>query len=313
MDSALVSVLIVTWNRRKDTLATLQSIYHQTYKNFEIILVDNASDDDTVEAVHQAYPAVRIIALEKNLGIAVARNAGIVAALGDIIFCLDNDASPANETIINIVKKFQAEPGIGIINSKIINAYTQKIDRVAGWAYAEKTKANQDNEFLSYNISEGGCAIRKQVLDRIGLFWDKLFFGCEGQELCLRAWDAGYKVLYYPRAIVYHRASPQTRIAGGERDYLFFKNTLYIYLVRYPWWMLIWFLPLKSGAFFLRSAKRGYLRQIPRAAIDIFSKLPLLLRQRRPIRNRTAFFYLKLMREHGPLAWNPISWLKYKI
>ena len=312
MKLPLVSVLIVTWNRKDDVLETIRSIYDQDYRSFEIVVVDNGSKDGTVEAVRQAYPEVRLVALDRNVGISAGRNAGIAAARGDIIFCLDSDAGLGHDTLTNLVCKFQAEPEVGIINSKIVNAYTKKLDGGPGWAYAEKQKASQDLEFLSWNFSEGGAAIRKEVFDQVGLFWEFLFFGCEGQEFSLRAWDAGYKVLYYPQAIVYHRASPQARVVGDERDPLFFRNSLYIYLVRYPWWMAIWYVPLKTAVALIRSARRGYLRQILRALLDVLRQLPTLWKQRRPISNRTAYLQLKLQRQHGPLSWDLVSWFKHK-
>jgi len=308
----LVSVLIVTWNRKDDVLETIRSIYDQDYRSFEIVMVDNGSKDGTVEAIRHAYPEVRLVALDRNVGVSAGRNAGIAAVRGDIIFCLDSDASVDRDTLTNLVQKFNAEPQVGIINSKIVNASTKQLDCGPGWVYAEKHRVNQDMEFLSWSFSEGGAAIRKEVFDQVGLFWELLFFGCEGQEFSLRAWDAGYKVLYYPKAIVYHRASPQARVVGDERDPLFFRNSLYIYLVRYPWWMMIWYVPLKTAVALVRSARRGYLRQILRALFDVLRQLPALWRQRRPISNRTAHLQLKLQRQHGPLSWDLVSWFKYK-
>ena len=312
MDSLFVSVLLVTWNRKNDILETIRSIYAQDYPHFEIVVVDNGSIDGTVESLRQEFPDIKSIALDKNVGISMGRNVGIAAAKGDIIFCLDSDASPAPDAISNLVKKFDAAPDIGVINSKIVNAYSKVMDGGPGWVYSEKQKEKQDTEFLSWNFSEGGAAIRKQVIDQVGPFWDRLFFGCEGQELALRVWDAGYKILYYPSSIVYHRASEQQRVANKERDYLFFRNTLYIYIARYPWWMFMLLTPLKIGAVFIRFAKRKYLSLAFKALREVWDGLPLLLKERKPIKNDTARMYLKLLTEQGPLSWNLVSWFKYK-
>jgi GT2 family glycosyltransferase len=201
---------------------------------------------------------------------------------------------------------------VGVINCKIVNTNSGKLDGGPGWVYSEKQKTRQDSEFLSWSFSEGGAAIRREVFDRIGLFWDLLFFGCEGQEFGLRVWDAGYKILYYPASIVYHRASEKQRFSDKDRDYLFFRNTLYIYIARYPWWMLALMGPLKIGTMMIRFAKRGYLPAVFRALLEVIKKLPVLLKERKPINNRTAWFYLKLLRQQGPLSWDLISWLKYK-
>jgi GT2 family glycosyltransferase len=312
METPFVSVLVVTWNRKKDVLETVQSIYEQAYQNFEIIVVDNGSNDGTVDAIRSFRSDIRIVALDQNIGISAGRNEGIKIARGEIIFCLDSDASLEKNALTNLVRRFQANSDIGVINSKIVNAYTKELDGGPGWAYSEEQKTNQNVEFLSWSFSEGGAAIRKQVFDRVGLFWELLFFGCEGQEFSLRAWDAGYKVLYYPESVVYHRASSQQRVTGKDRDSLFFKNNLYIYIARYPFWLLILIGPLKVGAVMVRGAKRGYLLEVLNTLFEVARAIPLLLKHRKPIQNHTALLYLRLQRQQGPLSWSLSSWLKHK-
>jgi GT2 family glycosyltransferase len=311
MESPLITILIITWNRKGDILETVQSIYEQAYQNFEIIVVDNGSNDGTVDALSNTYPSVKIIPLDRNMGVSVGRNAGISIAQGEIILCLDSDASPGHETLNNLVRKFHAEPTVGVINSKIVNAYTKTLDG-PGWVYSSKQKAQQYKEFLSFSFSEGGAAIRKEVFDRVGLFWEFLFFGCEGQEFSLRAWDAGYKILYYPEAIIYHRSSPSARTKDTDRDCNILMNSLCIYFVRYPCWMFLWLAPLKLFAVLFRGIRRGYLRQVLGTIRSFVQQLPYLWKHRSPIRNDTAHYYLKLLREQGPLSWDLSSWLKYK-
>jgi hypothetical protein len=311
MGFPLVSVLVITWNRKDDILETVKSVYEQSYRNIEIIVVDNGSTDGTAQVLRQAYPEVVLLELGKNIGI-VARNKGIAVARGEIIFLLDSDASPAYNTLSNLIRKFQVEPKVGVINSKIVNINSGTQNRGPGWVYSERQRARQDSEFLSWSFSEGGAAIRKEVFDHIGLFWDLLFFGCEGQEFALRVWNAGYKIIYYPESIVYHRCSELQRFSDKDRDYLFFRNTLYIYIARYPWWMIALLAPIKIGAVTIRFARQGYLPVVFKAILEVIRKLPVLLKDRKPINNRTAWFYLKLMHQQGPLSWDLISWLKFK-
>lgn len=312
MDNPLVSILVVTWNRKKDILETLQSIYEQTYKNFEIIVVDNGSEDGTIDALRTFYPEIVIVALDRNIGVSAGRNAGFRIARGDIIFCLDSDASPDKNALTNLVRRLQADPDIGVINSKIVNAYTMSLDGGPGWVYSEVQKTKQNEEFLSWSFSEGGAAIRKQVLDRVGNFWELLFFGSEGQEFSLRVWDAGYKVLYYPESVVYHRASSQQRLAGKDRDVLIFRYNLYIYIARYPFWLLFLVGPLKIAAVMIRGMRRKYLFEVFKTLLDVIRMTPILLKHRKPIQNHTAISYLKLQRQQGPLSWSLSSWLKHK-
>ena len=312
MENILVSVVILTWERKEDVLAAVQSVYDQAYRNIEIIVVDNASTDGTVDALRAAYPAIKIIVQERNVGAAAGRNPGIAAASGDIIFLLDSDASLGSDTLKKIVTKFQNAPETGAITCKILNDTTREIDP-ATWIFSEKDKLDQDMEFFSFSLCECGTAIRKEVFDRAGLFLDMLFFGREGEELGLRVLKAGYQILYYPESVIYHRASPLKRLEGKNWEYYNLRNCLYIYFLHYTWWMLIIFIPLKLGTSFLRGLMRGYIRQVFQALVDFCGKLPILVENRSPMTNAIANRYLKLQREHGILTWNLISWLKNKV
>lgn len=311
MENPLVSIVIITWNRREEIIETIKIVNSQAYRNFELIVVDNGSEDDTVESIKDLYPGVKLVVLDSNIGVA-ARNAGVRAAQGEIIFFLDSDAGPGRATITNLVYKFRSDPKVGVINSKIVNASTNQLDNFAGWSYSEKDKDDQDKEFLSFSFSEGGAAILKRVFDDVGLFWEPLFFGCEGFELSLRALDAGYDILYYPSSIVYHRVVQQSRVSGGQRDCLFLKNFLSIYLVRFPWWMLCVFMPLKIGATLIRGIRRGYLEKVFLSLFEFGRQIPSLLRERRPIKGETAHYYWRLQRQHGSLRWDLFTWFKFK-
>jgi len=311
-DCPLVSIVIVTWNRKAEIMETIHSIHTQTYQNIEIVVVDNASTDGTVESLQHNHPEIKVIPLKENLGASAGRNPGITAAQGEIIFLLDSDASLGKDTIQNVVKKFQSRPDIGVIACKVVNASTKELDRIAGWIYSERDKLDQDREFLSFSFSECGCALRKEVFAKAGLFWDALFFGGEGEELSLRIWDAGYAILYSPESVIYHRVSPNERVAGCQRQYYKLRNMLYIYLVRYPWWMLPIYIPIKLAVAIVRAFRSRCLKMTLHAILDVMKKISYLLKQRNPIKGQTGLDYMRLQREHGPWRWDLISWFKYK-
>jgi len=313
MGNPLVSVVIVTWNRQPDVLAAVQSVYDQLYRPIEILVVDNGSTDGTVEALRRSYPTITVIALDHNRGAAGGRNPGLAATRGDIIFLLDSDASLREDALAKVVGKFGSDPGLGIVACKIVNAQTGELDSNSGWIFSERDKAEQDREFLSYSFCSAGAAIRREVIERVGLFWEQLFIYREEDDLSLRAWDAGYQVLYYPDAVVCHRTSPQKRVTGGQREYFDLRNSLYIYFVRYPWWMLARFAPLKVAVGLVKGIGKGCIGQVLRALADVVAHMPFLLKQRRPISNDTARRYLVLQREHGPLRWDLASWLRVKV
>lgn len=307
-----LSIVIAAWNRKDDVLQTIRLLNEQDYRDFEIIVVDNGSTDGTSETVTASFPDVGLVRLAENRGATGGRNVGIEIARGEFILCLDSDASPECGALRTIVKKFRSDPLIGVVNSKVVNAATRDFDSVAGWAYSEKQKAKSGEEFFSHNFSETGCAIRKEALEKAGLFWERLFFGREGEELALRILDAGYKILYCPSVVVLHRASPQTRFTSTERRYYDFRNSLYIYLVRYPWWIILWLMPLKIAAECIKGIGQHKFDWIRNALRDVIREFPALMRERKPISNRTARIYLRFQRQQGSLSWNVLSWMKYK-
>jgi GT2 family glycosyltransferase len=165
---------------------------------------------------------------------------------------------------------------------------------------------------LSFSFSECGCAIRKEVFDEVGFFWDSLFFGGEGEELSLRIWDAGYRILYSPDSIIYHRVSQNQRVEGCERQYYTLRNMLYIYLLRYPWWMLPIYIPIKTLIALIRALRRKCVKVTLGALLDVLKLLPSLLKERQPIKSQTGRQYMRLQREHGPWRWDLVSWFRFK-
>lgn len=311
-NGALVSVLIVTWNRKDDVLKALQSVYEQDYQAFEIIVVDNGSCDGTEEAIAKAHPEVKIIRLDRNRGVSVARNVGIASTNGEIVFCLDSDAQLGSNTLGAVVRRFETQSQVGIINSRILDPLTKELASGPGWVYSDRQKAHQNEVFTSWSFSEGGVAIRSDVLAEVGGFWERLFFGCEGQDLALRALDMGFITVYDPDSVVYHHASNHSRIDGARREQLVLENTLSIYIVRYPWWMFLLLAPLRIGAVMIRGIRRGYLRPVITALRETALRAPELLRERRAISRETAINYLRLQRQHGPLSWDLASWVRNK-
>lgn len=305
-----VSVVIVTWNRKDDVLETLATVYGQVYKHFEVVLVDNASEDDTVAVVSQRYPGINIVQLEENRGAAGGRNPGIRAARGDIVFLLDSDASIQSDTLLVIVDYLERHPDISGVTCKVLIEATGEIDR-ASWLFSEIDMADSDKEFVSYAFCEGASAFRREVFDSIDLFWEFLFYGREGEELAVRAFGAGHPIIYLPSAVVFHRVSPDRRIDVEHQLYYDLRNALAIYLRNYPLWFLAFVAPLKVTTSIVKGIKYRKLHSIWRAIKDVVTNLSVILRQRRAIGHRAAWRYFQHQRAHGPFRWNIVSWLKY--
>lgn len=306
----LVSIVIVTWNRCHEMLETIQSITSQNYPHYEIIVVDNGSKDDTVTTLQSQFSEIKLIELSENLGAASGRKPGIQAANGEIIFLLDSDASLCSDTLVEIVSRFAEDPPVDMLSCKVLHASTGQIDPSA-WLFTQLDLEDQDSEFDSYAFSEGAVAVRKQVFERLGYFWDYLFYGREGEEYALRVWDAGFTIRYFPNATILHRVSPNKRILTDQQLYYDLRNSLAIYIKHYPWYLLISIAPLKIVTSTVKGVRYKRILPILKALWDTIKNLRLLLHIRQPIRQKTAKTYLHMQKQHGRFRWTLKTWMAY--
>src|SRR4051812_45581137 len=116
-----VSVIIPNWNGAhllKDCLTSLQK---QTFKDFELIIVDNGSKDDSLNIIKNIYPKADVIKLEKNIGFSPAVNLGIEKAKGDFIFMLNNDTKVESKALEILVTTAKKHPEVGMVTGKLLD------------------------------------------------------------------------------------------------------------------------------------------------------------------------------------------------
>ena len=116
----LVSVVVVNFNGKKFLDGCLSSLERQTFRDFEVILVDNGSSDGSAEFVRDRYPSVVLVETGKNLGFAGGTNAGIRVAQGEFIFTLNNDTVADPHLLEEIVQPILADPGVGMCGAKML-------------------------------------------------------------------------------------------------------------------------------------------------------------------------------------------------
>jgi hypothetical protein len=212
--------VITTWNRRDDLRRTLLDLSGQDYPNLEIIVVDNASKDGTSRLVKEEFRDVKLIRLEKNMGIE-GTNIGMREARGEYIVLLDNDSSPKEDAIKRMVDLFLEDPKIGIVAFEI---------------HGEEYRGSlspPSSPSLVYGFSGGGAGIRGSVLKEVGGFPGEYFLYLCEQDLSIRVLNAGYKIVHCPDIVAYHRTSS---ISRREREvaYYYTRNAVYIYFKYYP-------------------------------------------------------------------------------
>jgi len=221
-----LSIVILTWNSERFVFNCLSSIYQNTIiKDYEIIIVDNGSEDNTLSIIHSKFPQVKLITNSHNRGVAPARNQGIKYALGEYILILDIDTFINEYAIDKLIETLDNNPDIGICGAKLEyeNGSVQNSCRRFPLLH-EKILRRMDNRFsqklliqgnyieemdkqLTFEVDYliGACQlIRKSALEQVGLLDENIFYGPEDVDICLRMWLKGWKVKYVSEATVIH-------------------------------------------------------------------------------------------------------------
>lgn len=269
------SVIILSWNRKKEILKTIADLKLQTYREFEIIVIDQGSNDNSVSAIKAVYPDIQIICLHKNMGVPFGRNVGALNAKGEILVFLDNDASLAEDAIDRAVNTLSKNSNIGIVGFKILNEHTKTID-LCSWVYQKSKIKAFDTEFYTYTFCGCGHAIKKEVFKKIGYYWDELFFGWEEIELSIKILNAGFDILYDPSIIVYHRLSSGNRIINKLHECLRLRNSLWVIWRYYP----IYRIPFEAlkyiFAYLIKATRNRYFFQYIIFLLKGFAKIWLI-------------------------------------
>jgi len=193
----LVTVNILSFNRKDDLRNTLKHVFEQDYKNIEVIVVDNASSDGTGEMIRTEYPSVKLIQLQKNIGIA-GWNEGFKAAKGEFVLVLDDDSYPEIGTIGKGVELFQQKSVPGIVAFKVYNSRMQKTEKI---------------RTIPKPLMFIGCGalIPNEIITVVGVFNDRYFIYNHELDYSARCYDNHYEVYYHEDAVVIHQQSVLSR------------------------------------------------------------------------------------------------------
>ena len=224
-----ISVIIVCHNRVAELRDCLGSVLRQTLTPDEIIVVDNSSTDGTgalfAAGGEFVHPGVTYLRSETNLGVAGGRNLGIRRATGDLLLFIDDDAMLVPvDAIARVDRRFGEDGGIGVLAFKVIDHASRTIRRDE-FPHADKA-LDSDTEFETTYFIGAGHAIRKQVFALCGLYPDDYFYGMEELDLSFRALDRGFRIVFFPGAVVWHKRSPRGRVAHELKWVHCYRNRL---------------------------------------------------------------------------------------
>ncbi len=230
-----LSIIIVNWNTKDITCDCLRSIYEQTAAlEFEVIVVDNASADGSVEQIRNDFPAVQLIANPDNRGFAAANNQGMAAARGRYLLLLNSDTIVLERALEKAVAFADSRPDAGIIGCRVLNpdmslqrscfmfpsllnmtiaaAYLNKFfpghrfwgrERMTWWQY---------NEERAVEVVMGAfMLVRRETYEQIGGMDEAFFMYGEETDWCWRSRRAGWQVLFMPEARIIHLGGQSSR------------------------------------------------------------------------------------------------------
>ncbi|MCR4924040.1 MAG: glycosyltransferase family 2 protein [Lachnospiraceae bacterium] len=281
---ALVTVVIPNYNGLKYIEDCLSSLEAQSFKDFDICLVDNHSTDGSLELVEKSFQKVRIIKNEVNYGFARAVNQGIRDSSSEYVILLNNDTVCHRDFVEGLYRAIRADKKVFAYQARMIKLYDREhLDSAGdlycalGWAFAlgkdaDLKKYTKDCEVFS---ACGGAAIyRRALFEEIGYFDEGHESYLEDVDICYRAKINGYRNRYTPEAIVYHAGSGvsgsrhnafKVRLSSRNSVYLIYKNMPFLqllinlpfllagYIVKY-----FYFLKKGLGAEYAKGVLKGF-------------------------------------------------------
>jgi len=249
MTSNFVSIILVNFNGEDVLVDCLSSLEKFVPKhNSEIIVVDNNSQDNSINIIESNFPDVRLIKLPQNLGFGTGNNAGAKEAKGDFLFLLNTDTIVTSDFLPHLLELMSSNSDVGIIGPKLVFpdgkfqvSFSPEIS-FAGEIRAKKMHKNSYDENKLYLIEKDfqsirdvdivvGAAffIRKDLFDLLGGFDEKFFMYFEESDLCKRVRDKGYKILYTPHISIVHLRGHSVKKSSDRMSLEYRKSQIYYY------------------------------------------------------------------------------------
>lgn len=209
-----ISIITVTYNNESDIPAFLSAIFEQTYENFEIILVDSASTDKTLEQINK-YPTVKIVASPRNIGYGKGTNLGYQISTGDLIAVLNPDTIVDKNWLYELVSALKNNPNVGIVTPKILMHIDQKIINTCGndvhfTGFGFSRGIYQSDHYFQtpdFLFSPSGCSFvtRREIIEKVAFFDEDFFLRSDVPDFAWRIHLIGYACLFVPSSRVFHK------------------------------------------------------------------------------------------------------------
>jgi GT2 family glycosyltransferase len=295
-----MSVIVLNWNGKHFLEKCLTAVRRQTFRDFETILVDNGSEDGSVEYVGEHFPEVSVLSLGRNLGFCGANNAGYERSRGELIVLLNNDTEADPRWLEEMHRASREYPKAGSFASKMLFFDERKrIDNCGvGLTTAGVTlvlgRNEQDGPAWAeprrvFGACGGAVAYRRSMLENVGFLDDDFFMSYEDVDLSFRANLQGYECVFIPGAIVYHCLGGTMKKNWARQAFFSQRNVEFVYLKNLPLSLMLRSLPQRliyefgGAAYFFKMGVGG---AFLKAKVDTVRQLPVVLRKRKEIQSR---------------------------
>ncbi len=293
--SELVTIVIVNWNGRHFLQNCLSSLQNQHFSNFDVIVVDNGSIDDSAQFIKKNFNEYQIIELRKNIGFSAANNIAINRTKTKYIATLNNDTIVPENWLENLVESAEKDDSVGMVAGKMYYQSTNIIDNIGlrinknglgtNIGNGEIDKGQFDNRQETFAPCAGAALYRKKMLNQIGLFDQDFFAYYEDLDIGWRARIFGWKCKFTPHSIVYHYHSGSS---SPQKEYLLHRNKIFTLIKNLPTPLFIKYLPEIALTDFIISANSIFTSKkiyTIKAKRDALKSLPKMLKKRKIIQN----------------------------
>ncbi len=196
----MFSLIVLNWNGSRYLPRLFQSLREQTFRDFEVVLVDNGSTDDSLDLTRRGFPEVRVVDLGENLGFAESNNRAAALSTASFLLFLNNDTHLAPDTLETIVHAARRQTCVSIW---AVQFRSYDGTQFLGYGNAVDVLGFPTGGKLFFSVG-AALVIRRDVFDRLGGFDAHYFMYFEEIDLCWRAWLQGERIATAPKAVVYH-------------------------------------------------------------------------------------------------------------
>ncbi len=294
-----ISVIILNYNGISHLEECLGSLAKQLFRDFETILVDNGSVDGSAAFVRERFPEVKLIELNENTGFCKGNNIGISHAKGEFVAFLNNDTSVDEQWLAALHKALSADAKAGFCASKVLFYDNRELVDTVGDAistcgapfkrgHMRRGDMFDQSEYI-FGASGSAAIYRRSMLEDAGALDEDFFAIFEDGDLSFRCQLMGYKCIFEPNAIVYHKVNSTLKSFSDFYVYYGHRNVEYLYIKNMPAALIARYfhIHLLYGIMaFIYFLSKGKALIFLKAKFDVLKNMPVLLGKRAVVQKR---------------------------